>query len=124
MNMMMSTWNPPPGPSLAALSIPPDPPPSAIRAGRQVVWEYRGDPDPQSRLEASRRLRRKGWLWVLAIMLAVGIAPVIAYGAWGLFYPGLVLVIRPARRRVWLIMVGLLLLLVLSTTFRVLQDGF
>lgn len=47
--MIMSTRTPPPGPILAALSIPPDPSPSAIRAGQQVVWEYSGDPDPQRR---------------------------------------------------------------------------
>lgn len=80
-------------PRATGLMSVPDPSPSATRAGWQVVWEYIGDPDPRNQLEASRRIRRKGWLWVLAIMLAIGVAPVLAYGVWGLFYPGLVLVI-------------------------------
>ncbi len=66
--------------------FPLDPEPRA-----QVLWEYRSDPDPVAQREVRRRLRRKGWLWVVALMLVIGVMPVQAFGLWGLFYPGLIL---------------------------------
>ncbi len=59
----------------------------------RVLWEFVGDPKPEARLHAARQMRHYGWLVVFAVTALVAIAPVMAFGVWGLVYPGLLLVL-------------------------------
>ncbi len=59
-----------------------------VRGGEgEVIWEIAAD-----RVDAARKRRRR-WSVALALAVAVGIPAVLAFGAFGLVYPGVVLIV-------------------------------